>query len=98
VAWWVAQVAHPPTSTAHLSSYHDEDGHEEQEHEEKPAVSERIRATAAHVGEKMHNTVTSAIDRTGLNWRTVREPCTSQDAMPMGVSCMQGFGGHPFRN
>ena len=74
----MAQVTHPPTSNAHLSSYHDddkEDGHEEKEDEGKPAVSERIRATAAHVGEQVHNTVTSAIDRTGLNWRTVSGLC-----------------------
>lgn len=70
------QVAHPPTSNAHISGYNDE---QKEHHEEKPAVSERIRATAAHVGEQVHDTaahvgdrVSSAINKTGLNWRTVR--------------------------
>ena len=76
----LCQVAHPPTSNAHISGYHDDEKEDEKEaHEEKPAVSERIRATAAHVGEQVHDTaahvgerVSSVINKTGLNWRTVR--------------------------
>ena len=53
---------------------------DEVEHEEKPAVSERIKAAATHMQEQVHDTVSSALHKAGLNWKTVcllLPPCMS---------------------
>ncbi len=50
---------------------HQEEGEGHFEHEAKPALSERLKAAANHVGEQLHDTVSSAWNHAWPSWKTV---------------------------
>ena len=57
-------------SAAQNGNYQHEDD-DETELEEKPAVSERIKAAATHAKEQVQDTVSSALHKARVNWKTV---------------------------
>jgi hypothetical protein len=62
------------------------------EHETKPALSERLKAAANHVGEQLQDTVSSAWNHAWPNWKTVPDSAVCKD-LDAGSSCRPDVNG-----